>query len=244
VQYDLADVAALLLVPTLISLFVWRDGWFTLQGTGILVRRCDLPFLWQRHAVLLVIKPAASMIARAILSRHMRKTLLGKKTIHGVSKLAAELMASRKVLGSKGTLVQEDEKVHARFELVEEQLELVSRELSITNLNYKLLTYRLIKRSHIFFACVVAYQLFAALPVHVEVADGDGAMQSISGALVWMYLPGEEAYAADADLSGSFSSMPPCIEPYYGWAGGSAFGDAAQSPIAPESSRPFGNATV
>eukprot|EP00966_Prymnesium_polylepis_P041370 959877-Prymnesium_polylepis.1 len=32
IQYDIADLAAILAVPTIVSLFVWRDGLFTLQA--------------------------------------------------------------------------------------------------------------------------------------------------------------------------------------------------------------------
>ena len=42
IQDDLADLAAIVLTPTLVSAFCWRDGRFVLQGTGIVVRRCDL----------------------------------------------------------------------------------------------------------------------------------------------------------------------------------------------------------
>ena len=40
IQYDLADVTSILLVPTIVSATVWRDGYFTMQGTGILVEHC------------------------------------------------------------------------------------------------------------------------------------------------------------------------------------------------------------
>ena len=96
IQYDLADLAALLSVPAMISCFVLRDGYFSIEGSGILVLSCDLVQLWAHFALLVVIKPAAFYVARKILERKMARALLGQRTIHGTSALAAEFMVAEK----------------------------------------------------------------------------------------------------------------------------------------------------
>ena len=58
-------------VPSLVSFFVWRDGWFVLHGTGVEVRSCDLLNVWLHFLVLMVIKPVSFWIARRILERKM-----------------------------------------------------------------------------------------------------------------------------------------------------------------------------
>jgi hypothetical protein len=90
IQYDLADITAMVTVPSLVSFFVWRDGWFVLEGTGVEVRSCDLVNMWGHFAVLLVIKPVAFWMARRILERKMALTLLGRETVHGRSSIAKE----------------------------------------------------------------------------------------------------------------------------------------------------------
>ena len=100
IQYELADLCALGFTPLLVSFFVLRDGWFSLYGTGVLVRRCDMPSLLSRFVILLFIKIACNVLARARLGRTMRRTLLGKRTLHGVSDLAAKVVASRDLLAS------------------------------------------------------------------------------------------------------------------------------------------------
>ena len=54
-QYDLADVASLIATPAIVTLMVWRDGYYTLEGTTILVRACELPNLWIRFGLLLIV---------------------------------------------------------------------------------------------------------------------------------------------------------------------------------------------
>lgn len=119
-----------------------RDGFFTMQDSGIVVRSCDLGNMWARFLILLVVKPIASLIARKIISVKMRKTLLGKKTIHGTSKLAAEIVASRRVVKSGTSEAETDAKLHAKFNLVEEELEAVRSELSLASLKYKVRNHR------------------------------------------------------------------------------------------------------
>ena len=133
VQYDLADITALLTVHSVVSIFVWRDGFFSMQGTSIIIRPCDLPYVWMRCGLLMMIKPAASSVARAILKRKMRKTLIGKKTIHGVSAIVSKQLQRQKIAkvgstrrarqdaragsGAAGHLAAD-----AKMELVEEEL--------------------------------------------------------------------------------------------------------------------------
>ena len=114
-QFDLADVAALIATPSIVSFIVWRDSFYTLQGTTILVRTCDLTNLWLRFIVLLCVKPAASTFARTLLRTKMRRTLLGKRTMHGTSQLAAKIQAERKIKGGK---VDGDEQVRKAFQTV------------------------------------------------------------------------------------------------------------------------------
>ncbi len=63
IQYDLADLTAMITVPSMVSFFVWRDGWFSLEGTGILVLPCELRWVWLYFALLFVIKPFSFNIA-------------------------------------------------------------------------------------------------------------------------------------------------------------------------------------
>jgi hypothetical protein len=56
IQYDLADITAMLAVPAMISFFVWRDGAFALDGTDIRVLPCELGTMWSHFLILLVIK--------------------------------------------------------------------------------------------------------------------------------------------------------------------------------------------
>ena len=164
-QYDLADVAALLATPLMVTLFVWRDGYFTLEGTSILILNCELPTIWARFALLLVIKPAASTIARMWLRAKMRKTLLGKRTMHGTSQIAAKIIAERKIRHrGKGQTRNADDKVREHFNFKEEELEALQEELSLSGLNFAVLRAKLMKKWR-FFTCVVLLQLFAAFPV-------------------------------------------------------------------------------
>ena len=87
-------------VPQVIAcVFVARDGFFTLQGTGVLVRECETRLLAWRTAIQLTLKLAASVVARELLSRTMRATLHGRPTIHGVSRLAATVIKGRNLVG-------------------------------------------------------------------------------------------------------------------------------------------------
>jgi len=124
--------------------------------------------------------PAASTIARQILIRDMRKTLLGKVTKHGVSKLAAEVIASSKLQVDGGKKVggsfadETDAKLQSKFNMVEEQLAVVRRELSIKNMNYRHLTRVLLQRAWVFYLAVIVFQLFAAFPRFLDAPNDVG----------------------------------------------------------------------
>ena len=82
IQYDMADLTAMLVVPICVTLFCARDGAFALEGANVLVRRCDLLNMWLHFGVLLVlIKPWSTLLARRIVARHMARTLLGMQTL-------------------------------------------------------------------------------------------------------------------------------------------------------------------
>jgi hypothetical protein len=106
VQYDIADGCSFL-VLLLIVIFAQRDGFFTLYGTGIYVSQCELPMLAQRFVLVFFIKFGFGLLARIWISKKMRRTLLGKPTIHGFSPLAAEARNARSmVANTEGVSVQ------------------------------------------------------------------------------------------------------------------------------------------
>ena len=128
IQYDLADLTSLVLTPAVVTLFVWRDGYFTLQNTSILVEACDIGRLWTRFIILLVIKPFFSWIARCIMIRTMRKTLLGKTTIHGTSAIAANIIAKKRILsGGKKTEGGSPRKSQATNEFDDAQADILAK---------------------------------------------------------------------------------------------------------------------
>ena len=94
---DLADITAMLTVPSMITFFVRRDGAFALAGTDIEVLPCELGNVWQHFGLLLIIKPFFSFfIARKILAQRMARMLLGLHTLHGRSTIAPRLGLLRK----------------------------------------------------------------------------------------------------------------------------------------------------
>ena len=95
IQFDLADLTAMFAVPALVTLYVWRDGWFVLEGTGVTVCPSDVLNMWSHFAILLVIKPCSFWVARRILERKMALTLLGYKTLHGRSAIVLKAMENR-----------------------------------------------------------------------------------------------------------------------------------------------------
>jgi hypothetical protein len=211
-QFDLADLAALIATPTIVSFFVWRDSYYTLQGTSIYVRPCDLTNLWSRFAVLLLIKPAASTFARNLLRTKMRKTLLGKETMHGKSQLAAKIMAERKIKrGADG-----DEQVRKAFAsvYVDEELAAVEEELSLSGLKFAVTRMRAMKKWN-FYLTVIILTLFSAFQVRIEgpanpYKEGvaytfsdcheDNGFSALPLSSVWLYVPPSIIASVDCDL--------------------------------------------
>lgn len=76
VLYNQANVSAILVTPAAVALFIYRDGYFTIRGSGILLFACHLPLVLQRFAVMLGIHPAFMLLARWVLKRRMRKHLI------------------------------------------------------------------------------------------------------------------------------------------------------------------------
>ena len=90
-QYSLADVSAVLAVPTLVSLFVWRDGSFFLAGSQLRLEACSLTNLWYRFLLLLPVKWLIARLTRCLLEGRMAHTLLGGKLKgFGASDILAE----------------------------------------------------------------------------------------------------------------------------------------------------------
>ena len=172
VQYDIADACAVCFVPVLVRAFVARDGFFTLQGTGVLVRACMLGNLLQRVLIQLACKYCASYLARLWLLRTMGKTLLGWSTIHGVSRLTAKVNCGRVVVSkdqvsTKELVRREMDSALAplRTQMPKQEYDMVVEELSLDNMNYQVLFRRKIMKNGWFYACVMLYILFAAFPV-------------------------------------------------------------------------------
>ena len=217
-QFDLADVAALIATPAIVTLLVWRDGYYTLEGTDILVRACDLYNVWLRFGILLVIKPAASGIARLWLRRKMRKTLLGKRTMHGTSRIAAQIVAERRLKmghSGKGKGRNVDEKVLDHFDFKEEELAAVREELSFSTLNFSVLRAKSMKKWR-YYLSVIILQLFSAFPCRRSVPNGlsgqwqdpgTGArsvaveMSMLPLSSSWFYVPHNMAPALSATLN-------------------------------------------
>ena len=97
IQFDIAQVTALILTPIVISFFTWRDGVFTLEGTGILVHHCNLRLIWIRFLVLLCFYPIGSSLGRWLLEHKMRTTLLGKPTLHGTSRVIGKMRQEARI---------------------------------------------------------------------------------------------------------------------------------------------------
>ena len=228
VQADLADLCAIVLTPTAVAFFVWRDGWFTLEGTGILVRHCDLPQVFARFGLLLLLKPLGATLARCLMIRKMRKTLLGKKTLHGRSLVASKAIAHRRTVrssmadasGGAGAGVGgalDEQRQQRELALTEEELLSVHDELLLSVLDFRILAIKLVKK-YKFFSMVVLLQLFLALPVRstaplddsVALAPSSNASTptpyfSVARQGVWTYVPPQLALQSDERLRLAFS---------------------------------------
>eukprot|EP00966_Prymnesium_polylepis_P234324 5420216-Prymnesium_polylepis.1 len=229
IQLDLAQFYGLIAVPAGVSFIVWRDGYYSLQGSGILVQACDLPWIWLRFSVYLAVKPFSTYVWRKMLQRRMALALLGLDSDMGKSEFAVDV--------GGGNLLQDDDKeardakVHERAGVTEEQLELVREELSISNLNYEKLYTKLVRRSWLFFTCVALWQMPAALYRHRtaprDVTDSSGAASNYTLPISasWLYVPVTTALQTDTDLGAAFDQRlrdnSSCVNDlrYGGWAG-------------------------
>ncbi|KOO34897.1 hypothetical protein Ctob_010958, partial [Chrysochromulina tobinii] len=99
VQFDIAIYCSGIVVPSIVSFFVWRDGYYTLEELEnvVLITPCELPTMWIRFAIMWALQVGALSLTRALLARQMRRALLGKACMHGNSSLAAEIQAARAI---------------------------------------------------------------------------------------------------------------------------------------------------
>jgi hypothetical protein len=159
-----------------------------------------------------LIKPAASTFARNLLRTKMRKTLLGKETMHGKSQLAAKIMAERKIKrGADG-----DEQVRKAFAsvYVDEELAAVEEELSLSGLKFAVTRMRAMKKWN-FYLTVIILTLFSAFQVRIEgpanpYEEGvaytfsdcheDNGFSALPLSSVWLYVPPSIIASVDCDL--------------------------------------------
>jgi hypothetical protein len=154
----------------------------------------------------------------------MRKTLLGKRTIHGTSALAAKIMSERALVKGKGA----DDKAQEAFSKVvsKEELMAVGEELKISGLNYAVLTTRVMRKWR-FYTSTTLLMLFAAFPCRQKVVDGmepfrDGAhieladynsyddLHPLPVTSVWYYVPPRAAVLLDPALFNSATADVDC----------------------------------
>jgi len=180
VQFDIAIYCSGIVVPSIVSFFVWRDGYYTLEELEnvVLITPCELPTMWIRFAIMWALQVGALSLTRALLARQMRRALLGKACMHGNSSLAAEIQAARAI--RKDMNAQE---------LIDERLEssdvwkaamgsscsaadrhYIRKELALTNLHHATLYFRMMNQYWIFYICCVAWILFACLPMKLTAA--------------------------------------------------------------------------
>ena len=168
---DLADLAAMLLTPCLVSAFAWRDGHFALQGTGVLVRPCDLPNVWTRFAVLLLIRPFFSYLARLLLDRSMGRTMICLPTVFGPSPLGLEIYHAATALNMTSRAAFDHlinsklRDVRVALNLDDAEFRVVRDELCLRNLDYRQCSCEMLRRNYRFYTAVILFSLFAAFPV-------------------------------------------------------------------------------
>ena len=148
----------------------------------------------------------------------MRSTLLGKKTMHGTSQIAAKMIAMRKmrVQGMQGGNM--DEKVQAHFDFKEEEMAAMQKELSLSGLNYSVLRAKLMKKWR-FFLAVVLFQIFSAFPCRstapgriIEQCELNGTKvvailsEPLTVQSSWYYVPPEIAISSSPILIGTYAA--------------------------------------
>lgn len=96
VQLNIADIAAAVTVPIIISQLTLRDGFYLARGSGAVTTVEDLPYIWLRSLVQLPFKVIGFIIASRWLKHRMRQVVLGKTTLLGESKLRARITVAEK----------------------------------------------------------------------------------------------------------------------------------------------------
>jgi len=174
VQYDIAIYTSVVMVPTFVSFFIWRDGYFTLEGveTIVFVTPDAIGNMWTRFAILAALQFFSLLLARQLLQRQMRLALLGKKTLHGTSHLASEIAGARqyrKGLSAQAIVNEALEKSSLWKKAVGTSTsaadrEEIVKELALSNLNHATNYFRNLRRNYLFYICCLslsAYSCFA-----------------------------------------------------------------------------------
>jgi len=175
VQYEIAIYCSVVMVPIIVTVFVWRDGVFTLEGLEeiVIVTRCDLDQMWLRYGILTAFQFGSLTLARTLLTRQMRRALLGLETFHGTSVLASEIHAARNVKKGMDAQMIINERLE-RSPLWRKALgtsssaidrEDIRKELALSNLHHPTLYFRKLKRNWVFFICCLSFQLYACFAV-------------------------------------------------------------------------------
>lgn len=214
VQTDISDLAGLLAVPVIVSWFVWRDGLFTIQATGILVTTCDLPNIWIRFCILFCIKPLSTVLARRILRYRIARLIKGLPTIFGLSPLLNKRSSS--------TVFE----IHAALGLDNAQSDVIGDEFAICNLRYAYLARKVVRRSWRFFTCCVYIALVSAFPRHsyapLDVWDLETSIQIVPERTTWLRIPQDSTTleAIDPQLLVELNAVAEtssCATEYTGW---------------------------
>jgi hypothetical protein len=203
-----------------VAIIVARDGFFTLQNSGILVRPCDMARLWRYFVYLILIKPTGSVFAVLFRRRTARKMMVGKRTIHGVSDIATKELQKRRSLtshkSSRRLTVGQLTAKAARSRNEQSSSAADGQEsddfAAVLNLD-PARQFRRIANHMPFFTCVVLFQLFAVLPLYEftpveaagsEVVDPANAStyrrQVLPQHLRWTYMDPITAFEVDGQL--------------------------------------------
>uniref|UniRef100_A0A7S3BX71 Uncharacterized protein n=1 Tax=Haptolina ericina TaxID=156174 RepID=A0A7S3BX71_9EUKA len=157
VQYNHADIANIVIVPSICFFFIYRDGWYTLHKTGVVLYECHEEKLFIRFVFLACLKPVTAYLSRVVLARKMRKMLLQKDSGHGDSVAIRELHALRQ------DKIFTKDRASADASL-EKQLQHAGYDLR--NLNYIRLKRNLIQASWRYFGCAILFIMFIIFPRH------------------------------------------------------------------------------
>lgn len=225
ILYDISDFCATGLVPILVSFFITRDGYFTLYGSGIFITSCDMQQLWLRFLLLLLINLCVAKAARAVLARNMRKTVLGQRTFHGKSSIAAELVAEHKIVAElvakrSSEASREDQIKKLQRDLLRrylrndagndpDEVRSLVQEFDLANLNYWTTWIHLMTRQPIFFTVALLLQVISIYQVN--------SVMPSNGSTLWdgdqYRFNGSAVSATSSDLSGARAGIFGDVEP-------------------------------